>query len=272
MKEYLLRHMPPDYSVHGHDIDNLIVDMHVVMAILFVFWALFFAYTLIRFRAKKQPQASYTGMRSRWSLYLVAVTALVEFVHLFGVSIPAWGKWSSPPSMEGNPLVVHVIAEQFAWNVQYPGPDNIFGRRNINLVSPDNPLGLDPTDPHGKDDIATINELHLQVNRPVIIHVFSKDVIHSFKLPVLRVEQDAVPGMDIPIHFTPTRTNNGDDWEIACAQLCGLAHYRMRGMLMVDTKADLDSWLESMAPEPAATEAPVAEAAPAEAATTNPTS
>ena len=114
---------------------------------------------------------------------------------------------------------------------------------DIKLVNADNPLGLDPADSHGKDDIIALNELHLEVNRPVLIHITSKDVIHSFKLPVMRAEQDAIPGFDVPIHFTPVRTNNGEQWEIACAQLCGLGHYRMRGMLVVDTHDELQKWL-----------------------------
>ena len=140
-----------------------------------------------------------------------------------------------------------IVAEQFAWNVHYPGPDGFFGRTDLKLVSSTNPIGLDLTDPHAKDDVVASNQLHLEVNRPAIIHVTSKDVIHSFKLPVMRAEQDAIPGMDVPIHLTPIRTNNGETWEVACAQLCGLGHYRMRGQLFVDTKADLQKWLASQA-------------------------
>ena len=106
-----------------------------------------------------------------------------------------------------------------------------------------NPLGLDMSDPAAKDDVVALNNLHLEVNREALIHVTSKDVIHSFKLPVMRVEQDAIPGADVPIHFTPIRTTNGDRWEIACAQLCGLGHYRMRGQIFVETKADLQKWM-----------------------------
>lgn len=265
--------MPPDYSAHGHEIDHLITDIHIVMFILFVFWFAYFVYVLMRFRARKNPEASYAGMRSNWSLYLVGAVAIVEFFHLFVYSIPAWARWASPPSMAGNPLVVRIVGEQFAWNVHYPGPDGVFGQRNISLVSPDNPLGLDPADPHGRDDVATINELHLEVNRPAIIHVMSKDVIHSFKIPLMRVEQDAVPGMDIPIHFTPVVANkNGENWEIACAQLCGLGHYRMRGMLFVDTKADFATFLQTNAPQPPPEASPSPEATPAQPTTTNPTS
>ncbi|HMC22123.1 MAG TPA: hypothetical protein VKL19_09775, partial [Thermoanaerobaculia bacterium] len=143
---------------------------------------------------------------------------------------------------------VRIVAEQFAWNVHYPGKDGKFGRTVVNLVTSTNPLGLDMSDPAAKDDVVALNQLHLELNRQALIHVTSKDVIHSFKLPVMRVEQDAIPGMDVPIHFTPIRTNNGDTWEIACAQLCGLGHYRMRGQIFVDRPEDLQKWLSSQPP------------------------
>ena len=160
-----------------------------------------------------------------------------------------------------------MVGEQFAWNVHYPGPDGVFGRTDLKLVTADNPLGLDPNDPRGKDDVVAINELHLQVNRPVLIRVTSKDVIHSFKLPVMRAEQDAIPGFEIPIHFTPVRTNNGEQWEVACAQLCGLGHYRMRGTLFVETEAELKLWLASQGPQYAPT--PESNPAPSAATTTS---
>lgn len=240
--------MPPDSSSHGGEIDRLMIGIHWMIAILFVFWSAYMLYVLIRFRAGRNKTASYGGMRSRWPVYLIVAVFAVEIVELFGFSIPAWARLSNPPVGNVRPLEVRIVAEQFAWNVHYPGPDGIFGRRSVNFVSAGNPLGLDATDPHARDDINTINELHLEVDRPVVIHLSSKDVVHSFKLPVMRVNQDAVPGMDIPVQFTPVRTSNGERWEIACAQLCGLAHYRMRGMLVVDTKERLQEWLSQQQP------------------------
>jgi cytochrome c oxidase subunit 2 len=235
--------MPPDYSAHGWQVDQIIYYTHWLMAVLFVFWTAYFLYVLYRFRASRQAKASYHGMQSHWSTWSEAGVAVVEIVLLVAFSIPAWSRWASRETTTANPLEVRVIGEQFAWNVHYPGPDGKFGRTLINLVSSTNPIGLDMSDPAAKDDVAALNQLHLEVNRPALIHVSSKDVIHSFKLPVMRTEQDAIPGMDIPIHFTPIRTNNGETWEIACAQLCGLGHYRMRGQLFVDSKADLQKWL-----------------------------
>ena len=251
MREFLNNWMPPDYSAHGHNVDDLIVFTHWLMLVLFVFWGAYFVYALYRFSAKRNPKASYQGMQSHWSTWTEVAVAVVEVVLLIGFSIPAWKAWAKRPPKEENPLEVRIVGEQFAWNVHYAGKDGIFGKAAPQFVSSTNPVGLDPSDPNGKDDIVSLNNLHLEVNRPAIIRVSSKDVIHSFKLPVMRVEQDAIPGADVPIHFTPVRTTNGDRWEIACAQLCGLGHYRMRGQLYVDTKEDLEKWLASQAAPPA---------------------
>ena len=136
--------------------------------------------------------------------------------------------------------MVRVVGTQFAWNIQYPGPDGKFGRTDIKLVGSDNPLGLDRSDPAAKDDITTINQLNLPVDRPVLVHLSSMDVIHSFGLYEMRVKQDAIPGIQIPVWFIPNRIG---EYEIACSQLCGLGHFRMRGFVNIKTEADFQKWL-----------------------------
>jgi cytochrome c oxidase subunit 2 len=243
MKDFLAHYMPVNASEHGAGVDALNSWVHVLMLVLFVGWGLYFLYVLKRFSAKNNPKASYTGTTSHFSTYVEAGVAVLEVILLVGFSIPMWYQWAKRPDSKVAPLEIRVVAEQFAWNIHYPGKDGIFGRTDVSLVNPSNPLGLDPTDPHGKDDINSLNQLHVEINRPVIVHVTSKDVIHSFKLPVMRSEQDAIPGQDIPIHFTPILSNDdGKIWEIACAQLCGLGHYRMRGQLFVHSKAEYDKW------------------------------
>ena len=138
-------------------------------------------------------------------------------------------------------LVVRVVPEQFAWNIHYSGKDGKFGRTAPEFVSADNLLGLDPDDPDGNDDFNAINNLHIVKDRPVIAHISSKDVIHSIKIPVLRLTQDAIPGQDIRIWFEATRNGTFD---IACAQLCGLGHYRMRGQLTVQPEAAFQAWFD----------------------------
>lgn len=232
--------LPLDASAHGHEIDHLIGLIHWLMLFLFVGWGSFFVYTLIRFRKSKSPKANYAGVKSHTSNYLEAAVAVAEAVLLIGFSIPLWRERVEAFPNEQEAVVVRVVAEQFAWNVHYAGADGVFGRTAIDLVSPDNPLGLDRSDPAGKDDITTINQLHLPVNKPAIVHLSSKDVIHSLALPVMRVKQDAIPGMSIPVWFTPTVAG---EYEIACAQLCGLGHYRMRGFLTIQTEEEFREWL-----------------------------
>jgi cytochrome c oxidase subunit 2 len=256
MKEFLAQYMPISASAHGDKLDSLNAMVHLLMLILLIFWGAYFVYVLWRFSAKRNPTASYEGLKSHWSTYSEAGVAVIEVVLLVAFSIPLWYKWTALPPPGSNPLEIRLTAEQFAWNIHYPGKDGVFGRQDINLVTSTNPIGLDPNDPAGKDDVVTLNQLHLEVDRPVIIHVTSKDVIHSFSLPVMRVKQDAIPGLDVPIHFTPIKTSENQQWEIACAQLCGLGHYRMRGMLVVHSKADFEAWMKSVAPENLATAAP----------------
>lgn len=249
MKEFLAKYMPPDYSAHGAELDAINAYVHWLMLILFVVWGALFAFMLWRFRASRNPRANYHGTRSHLSTYGEVGVAVVEVILLVGFSIPAWYRWTTRPAPDTNPLEVRVVGEQFAWNIHYPGPDKVFGKSNIKLVSSSNPLGLDPNDPDGKDDIFSLNQLHLEVNRPVIVRISSKDVIHSFALQQMRVKQDAIPGMEVPIHFTPKVVQKeGEKLEITCAQLCGLGHYRMKGMYYVHTKQDFEAWLRQNTP------------------------
>lgn len=264
---------PPNYSAHGAQLDYLTGLVHWLMLVLFVGWGAFFLFTLFRFRKGRNPVASYEGAKGHFSTYGEAAIALIEAVLLVGFAVPIWAKRVSDVPNESQATVVRVVAQQFAWNVQYPGADGAFGRTDPKYINAEsNPLGLDPDDPAGKDDIVTLNQLHLPVGKPALIKLSSKDVIHSFFLPYMRVKQDAVPGMVIPIYFTPTAVTppeaqfpgcaaNHTCWEIACAQLCGPSHYRMRGYYSIDSQADYDKWLRDNAPKVAA--APAAAAAPA---------
>lgn len=242
--------MPPDASAHGPEIDHMMSLVHWLMFALFAFWAPFFLYTLYRFRAKKNPKANYHGVTSKFSTYIEGGVVLAEAVLLVGFAFPLWGQIKHDFPAESEATLVHVVAEQFAWNIHYPGPDGAFGDRSIDLIDVQtNPLGLDrENDPKAADDITTVNELFLPVDKPVIIELTSKDVIHSFGLPHFRVKQDAIPGLVIPIHFTPIQT--GDQYEISCAQLCGLSHYRMRGFVTIQTQAEFDAWIAEQVPTP----------------------
>lgn len=245
--------LPAVASDHAAKVDNLIVVMHIVMAVIFVGWSAFFLYTLFRFRKKRNPKASYTGVKSHASSYLEAIIVVVEIVLLVGISIPFWmTEVDALPSPEENPFEVRIVAQQYAWHVHYPGTDGLFGRTDIGLINDQtNPLGLDPDDPNSADDVYANNQLHLPVDRQALIHLSSRDVVHSFGVPEFRVKQDVIPGMSIPVHFTPTKTTEvfreetgieRRNFEIACAQLCGLGHYRMRGIVVVETEEELSEW------------------------------
>jgi len=253
--------LPVLASAHGGQIDGMIGWVHVFMLVLFVGWGGFFAYCLVRFRRSRNPVAIYTGVTSNVSTYSEIGVVIVEAVLLIGFAIPLWAARVEGLPPENEALVVQVTGEQFAWNIHYPGPDRVFGRTDIKLLDlQTNPLGLDRSDPAAKDDVTTVNQLYLPVNRPIIVRLRSKDVIHSFGVPEFRVKQDAIPGLTIPIWFIPTITtadmrtrtgNSGFQYEIACAQLCGLGHARMRGFVTVQGAEEFQKWMDEAVAEQA---------------------
>ena len=301
--------LPLDASSHGPQVDQMLAVVHWLMLVLFVGWGAFFGYTLIRFRKSRNPRADYAGVKSHVSSYLEIGVAVFEAILLVGFAVPLWAERVNEFPSEGDASVVRVVAEQFAWNIHYPGADGKFGRTDIKLISAENPLGLDREDHDAKDDVFTVNQLNLPVGKPAILRLSSKDVIHSFGIPLLRVKQDVIPGEVIPVWFTPTLTSvqladatartytismkdtsnallsalvsreeyrakdgvvivskdqpispdviplllqNGireivavspSPMEIACAQLCGLGHYRMRGYVTIQTEEEYRAWL-----------------------------
>src|SRR5947209_2808817 len=130
--------------------------------------------------------AMYAPAKAIATKYIEGFVVVIEIFLLFGLSTPVWLAYKNNVPDAGKALRVRLVAEQFAWNFQYPGKDGKFGKTDSSLISGDNPLGVDPEDPAGKDDVVTVNNLHLPTNRPVIVDVSSKDVIHSFNIPVLR--------------------------------------------------------------------------------------
>ena len=281
LSEYL--GLPINASSHGLMIDNMISWVHWVMLILFVGWGIYLIIAVIKFNAKANPQADYHGIQSHFSHYIEYGVLIIEAFLLIGLSIPLYAQLKTTLPNETDVHHIRIIAQQFAWNIHYPGSDGKFGKTNIKLVDEEsNPIGLDRNSPFGADDFVTINQMHLPVNKQVMIHLSSKDVIHSFGIPEMRIKQDAVPGMTIPFFFTPTITsseflnkikdterfnpkgNYGFDketWEkfndksknefrgyqIACAQLCGNSHYKMRGFVTIDTDAEYNAWLAMQA-------------------------
>jgi cytochrome c oxidase subunit II len=237
--------LPVAASAHAGEVDRIMALVHWLMLVLFVGWSIFFVYVLFRFRRGAHPTADYRGVRGAWSSWVEGGVLVAEIVLLAFFSIPFWTRQvDAAPPPENEATVVRVVAEQFAWNVHYPGADGVFGRTDIRLVSPDNPLGLDRDEATGKDDVVVNGRLNLPVGKPVIVFLSSKDVIHSFGLPQMRVKQDAIPGIVQPVWFTPTKTGQ---WDIACSQLCGLGHYRMKGIYQIQTAEEYSVWLKEEA-------------------------
>lgn len=229
----MTRFMPMPASAHAGELDTIMTLVHVVVGVLFIGWLLFLTWTLIRFRRSRQPRANVDGLRSRTPAKLEVAVVTAEAVLLAFFALPAWVSLTTAPPENVSPLVVRVVAEQFAWNAHYAGPDGVFGDTHVHLVGTGNPLGLDRAGA-GADDVVTTNRIPLIKDRPVMVQLSSKDVIHSFGLPNFRVKMDATPGMLVPIWFTPTVEGAFD---VVCSQLCGLGHYRMRAVVEVMDEA-----------------------------------
>jgi len=246
MTEWFANHilgMPELASKNGEAVDALIVYVHWLMIALFIGWVIYFGYAVWRFRASRNPKADYQGVRNHASSYLELTVAAIEAVLLIGIAIPVWAKAVDHFPDVKDATVIYVMGQQYAWNIRYAGPDGVFGRQDMKFVSSDNVFGVDPADPFGKDDIQTLNEIHVPVGKPVIVYVSSKDVIHSFKITAMRTCQDAIPGLRIPCWFTPTKIGK---YQVNCAQLCGPGHSSMTGgFLIVESQADFNKWLAS---------------------------
>jgi cytochrome c oxidase subunit 2 len=232
--------LPVQASAQAAPLDRITALVHVLMAVVFVGWSIYFVYVLLRFRRRRQPAADYDGARGHWSTWTEAAVAIVEILLLAAFSIPAWAARVSPAPSDA--LSVRVTAQQFSWTFHYAGADGEFGRLDPALIGPDNPAGLDRSSPHAADDVVSVNDMHLPIDRPVIVQLTARDVIHSFGVPAMRVKQDAIPGIGVPVWFTPTLAGTFD---VACSQLCGLGHYRMRAVITVTSSGEFDAWLRA---------------------------
>jgi cytochrome c oxidase subunit 2 len=235
---------PPNISALGEGVDREFRLTLVVTGILFVAAQLILAYCIGRRR--RAARASYRTGSARMEVAWMILTAVI-FISLALSSYRVWADmyFIGAPA---NAVKIQVEAEQFAYWFRYPGPDGVFGPMHLRLINDatGNYFGLDPArDPASRDNIVTAT-LGIPVNRPIDLLLMSRDVIHSFYVPQLRIQQDIVPGMVIPIHFTATRTGN---YEIVCTQLCGLGHYAMHAPLKVMTEVDFKKWLARQAAE-----------------------
>ncbi|PZQ47530.1 MAG: cytochrome-c oxidase [Rhodovulum sulfidophilum] len=218
-------------------IDTTLEITFWITGLVFTTVLLFMAYCVWRFRHREGARADYEPENRRLEIWLTAATAL-GVAALLTPGLIGWNRFIHPPA---GATEVEVVARQWQWSYRLPGADGRLGRSDARLVSDDNPLGVDPADPRGADDVIVgAADLHLPVDRPVKVLLRSVDVLHNFYVPQFRAKMDFVPGMVTYFWFTPTRTGA---FEVLCAELCGVGHAFMRGGLTVEAQADYDAWL-----------------------------
>ncbi|OLE55170.1 MAG: cytochrome c oxidase subunit II [Acidobacteria bacterium 13_1_20CM_3_53_8] len=220
---------PATISEHGPEIDRQFMRTIIVVGISFVAAQVALGWAVWKYRATPgdTTRAVYSHGNNRLEIIWTVVTAVV-FISLAVIGQRVWAQLHFVGAPAGS-YQVEVVAQQFQWNFHYAGVDGQFGRTDPSLIGSSNLIGLDPADPKSRDD-AVLATLVLPVNRPVELTLRSIDVTHSFWVPPLRFKQDLVPGMAIHVHFTPTKTGQ---YELACAELCGQFHYRMRGYVII---------------------------------------
>jgi cytochrome c oxidase subunit 2 len=234
---------PAPITAVGVDIDHQYMLTLYVTGVVFILSQLGLAYAIFRFRDRGQ-KAHFT--RGNNTMEVVWTTATI--VLFLGLGLLGHKAWASVRFTEASPeaIKIEVTTNQFVYNFRYPGADGKFGRLDPKQISAStgNALGLDSNDPAGRDDIV-VPTLTVPVNREIELLIRSQDVIHNFFVRELRFQQDAVPGLEVPLHFT---ANTIGSYEIVCTQLCGLGHYRMRSVLNVVSDSDYQKFLKEQAP------------------------
>lgn len=237
----MLDWLPENVSVFGEGVDHLFSLIYYISVAIFVVVNAVYIAFIIRYRRKRKGDRAYHYHGN--NLLEFSWTALPFALFLF-LAFYSDGIWEDIKYADKTPnpdLVVEVMGQTYLWHFRYPGSDGIFGRRDSKFMSTTNPFGIDPEDPNGKDDLVSINTMNVPVNKTVLVHLSSMDVIHSFFLPNMRVKQDAVPGQWVDVWFNSIKTGK---YEIACAELCGSGHYLMRAVLNVQPQAEFDRWAD----------------------------
>jgi cytochrome c oxidase subunit 2 len=234
--------LPPVATDHGSAVDGMIRYLLVATGIIFIAGHVVLALFIWRYRDRGVPAAnSQVAPKTEW-LFAIGPVLGMALIAEFGVlvlGLPIWAKVYGPPPKDA--FVVEVVAKQFEWTIRYPGKDGKFGKVDPKLVHPtDNPLGLDENDPSATDDVVE-KTLVLPADRHVVVRIRSHDVLHSFSIPEFRIKQDAVPGFTATTQFTATVCGK---YELACTEICGMAHYRMRAVVDVRPSKDFDDWMK----------------------------
>ncbi|HWY94198.1 MAG TPA: c-type cytochrome, partial [Steroidobacteraceae bacterium] len=208
-----------------------------VTGAVFVAVNLFMAYCIVRYLHRKGNKAHYEPENKKLEWWLTIVTS-VGIAAMLAPGLLVWAKFVTVPTGASE---VEVVGEQWNFSYRFPGKDGVFGTTNVRLASPENPFAIDPNDPKGQDDVVVYGpEVHLPLGKPVKVLGRAKDVLHQFAVPAFRVKMDMVPGMVTYFWLIPTRTGSFD---ALCEQLCGTAHFTMRGRVIVEEEKDFQAWL-----------------------------
>jgi cytochrome c oxidase subunit 2 len=221
-----------------HYIDHTITLSFWITGIVFTGVVLFMAYCLFRFHHRTGRRAVYDPENKKLEWWLTIGTG----VGVAGMLAPGLVVWNQFVTVPEGASEFEVVGQQWQWSFRLPGKDGRLGTTDTRYVSAENPLGLNPDDPNGRDDVVIQGgELHLPVGRPVKVLLRSLDVLHDFYVPHFRAKMDMVPGQVTYFWFTPTRVG---DFEVLCAELCGVGHAFMRGKVVVDKESDYQAWLQ----------------------------
>lgn len=239
--------LPAPASVHGVWIDNMFFWTSVAcIPVYFLTHIALFVFSYM-YSGKENGKAYYFPGSNKLELIWTAIPAFVMVLLVYS-GISSWYKITGDAPKDS--MIVEATGQQFAWTLRYAGADNKLGTKMIKLIGSDNTFGQDWKDAANKDDFQA-DTLHLVLNKPVLIKINALDVLHSFFLPHFRVKMDAVPGIPTQFHFTPTKTtaqmrkelnDPNFNFELACAELCGQAHFNMRRVVVVEEESAFKQW------------------------------
>ena len=241
--------LPPASSVHGAEIDTLMkVSMTLILVVFFALSPMLF-YFAYKYRGRADNKAYFFAHNNKLEIvWTVVPTIILTALIIYGLR--TWDRAMNPDITDAT--VIEVYSKQFDWTARYSGDDNILGEANYKLVEGRNTLGVDINDENASDDIV-VREVHLPVNKPVLLKFRSRDVIHSAFLPHFRVQMNCVPGLSTQFAFTPTKTTQemkeaeGEDFEyvLLCNKICGSAHFNMQMKFVVESEEDYNKWIAS---------------------------
>lgn len=237
--------MPEPITDHARAVDDQMALTFVVTGVIFILAHLALGYAVMKFGRKRSEAADYNTGNERWELlWTSAATVLFVGLTFMGYTVWAEARFADAQSQPGaaDRVIIEVTGQQFVWNMRYAGADGKFGPLNVNMIddSMGNPLGIDRGHADGKDDVV-VPRMSVPVNKEIEVILRTKDVLHNFFIPELRLKLDTVPGIESRLRFKPDTLGT---YEIACSELCGLGHYKMRSFMDVVEQADYDSWLQ----------------------------